>query len=451
MATDAVALQANVLLEDNPAGQLDLVEAQIISHASLDDFHVLERLSASDIAVVFEATCTLPGLPRPLKRYAVKVMLGSQHAVSGDQLAEVGLAPTSAEAATPCPGLPGSLLREWLLSNALPPHPNVVRLLRVGLLDLSGAPAAVVASTAGGAELSSQVVAALADKAGAAAQQLLAKQGKALSPTVAAALRALPEASKAALASWLVQSAAASATASGTTDGSGSSGGETDGSAGAAGAAGAAASVLPPSLAFAVSECAAGSLEAARAAMPSPLPFTALFPLALQLARGLAHAAAYRVAHRDLHPANVLVFPSVASGGVGGAAAVPGGPQTSRYALSDFGSAVRLSGDAMLLPYRGPSQAIGGALAYLPPEVLVAAARAAAGSGWTAGAESAPAGAGAGAAAPAGASFVIPYGKADVWGLGALLVTIATGAHPWPGAFFTTCLSLPRMPVAALC
>jgi serine/threonine protein kinase len=359
-------------------------------------------------------------------------MLGSQHAVSGDQLAEVGLASTSAEAATPCPGLPGSLLREWLLSNALPPHPNVVRLLRVGLLDLSAAPTAAVASAAGGAELASQVAAALADKAGSAGQQLLTKQGKGLSPTVAAALRALPETSKAALASWLVTSTVASAAASGTADASSSSG-ETDGSAGVAGAAGAAAPVLPPSLAFAVSECAAGSLQAARAAMATPLPFTALFPLALQLARGLAHAAAYRVAHRDLHPGNVLVFPSAASGSVGGAAALPGGPQSPRYALSDFGSAVRLPGDALLLPYRGPSQAIGGALAYLPPEVLVAAARAAAGSGWTAGAEGSPTGAGAGAAAPAGTGFVIPYGKADVWGLGALLVTIATGAHPWPG------------------
>lgn len=439
----SVSSVAPVLLEDNPAEDLALVEAQLVSHATLEDFFVDRVREATDVAVIFEGTCRLPGLPNPLKRYAVKVMIGGAHSEADvADMTAAGVAASASKGAA-LAGVPGSLAREWLLSNALPPHPNVARVLRVGCEHLNGFPALarqVLAALSAGAPPSETLSAKLAEAAAAVSGGDVDSDGTGsdasgsgagepsnkVSASLAFMLRELPDALKVALATALAASAASPAF-------------------------GAAAGARAPALAFAVSECASTSLASARDAMPTPLPFPLLFALALQLARGLAHASSFRLVHRDLHPGNVLLFPLAADGssassassgaggslagilgsGTSGAGAAPssaGGSNASvllagagfRAALGDWGAGLRCSNDAMTV--HSPS-VVGGALAYLPPEVLVAAAR------------------GAAAAAAGDAASVVPYGKSDVWGLAALLHTAATGTHPFPG--YPAALSTP--------
>jgi len=261
---------AESALEDYPADQVDLVEFQIVSQALLADFHVLGVKAVTDVAAVIEACCTLPGLPRPMKRYALKVMLGT--AGDGEQGA-LG-------------GVPDCMRLEWRHSNSLPPHANVVRVLRVGVHSLEGATAAALS-------------AAFAGEAHTAGVGSFPSWDV---PAVRSVLPHLPAAVKSAL---LLQAAAVG--------GSDDAAAETTVSVPPHDATilqhhQLAAGAVPPRLAFAVSECGSGSLAAARATLPGPLPFATLFPLALQLSRALAHAAAHRVVHRDLHPGNVLVM-----------------------------------------------------------------------------------------------------------------------------------------------
>lgn len=455
-----------VLLEDNPAEDLALVEAQLVSHATLDDFVVDRVREAGSVAIVFEGTCRLPGLPTPLKRYAIKVMIGgAQSDTDVADMTAAGVAASAAKgvgASAALAGVPGSLAREWLLSNALPPHPNVARVLRVGCAHLGGLPPRqVLAALSAGAPASETLSAKLAEAAAAASSGDVdadadgtSAASSRVSSTLAFVLRELPDAQKVALATALA--------AAGVPPSSGSA-------AGAAAARG-------PALAFAVSECAAASLASARGSMPTPMPFPLLFALALQLARGLAHASSFRLVHRDLHPGNVLLFPLAAGGGAAhsdgstasgslagilgagssgaGAAPAPGGGSNAsvllagagfRAALGDWGAALRCSDDSLTV--RSPAL-VGGALAYLPPEVLVAAARgvaAAASSAAAAAVGGAGDGASAGSAASSSSSSppvsIVPYGKSDVWGLAALLHTAATGAHPFPG--YPAALSTP--------
>jgi serine/threonine protein kinase len=414
------------ILQDEPVSQLEMIEAQLLSHASLEDFRVVGApRQVGDVSAVLEATCGLPGLPRPMKRFALKVMAAFK---SNEGEADDGFGSSIPSSIyQQFPSVPPTLVREWFLSNTLPPHPNVARTVRIGSYDLSGFDGLQLAEAIGSEELRRV---ATADKVRAT------KGKKSLSASLVSVLQSLPSAIKAtvgkALADHLVNDGKESDVPT--------------------------SSTALPGLAFAVSDCATASLGSIRHSLPQPLPFQVLFPIALQLSRALAHVNNYRVAHRDLHPGNVLVFPGTLGNNATGSAMLGGGVEVSvassssssagsttttitntagssspipRYCLADFGSAVKLEGDSMSLPYQHHSQPIGGALAFLPPEVLVAAAKGAAATGWkpSSGTNSA-------AFAVNGKKVTsIPYGKSDVWGLGALLYSIAFGSHPWPGEF----------------
>lgn len=443
---------------DEPSSQVEMIEAQLLSHSSLEDFRALSTRQTGDIAVVFEAVCGVAGLPRPMKRYALKVTAAfKSSAHSGSDGSQGASSSDLYDSSIPeavyqqFPNVPPSLVREWFLSNSLPAHPNCVRTARIGSCDLSQFDALQLADAMGSEDL----------RRAAAADKIKATKGKKpLSVNLVTVLQALPSAIKNTVAKALVDRLAADTKLD-------EDAADVSPSSSSAVTPSSTTTTALPGLAFAVSDCATASLGAIRNTLPQPLPFQVLFPIALQLSRALAHINNYRVVHRDLHPGNVLVFPALDNTGsgtamLGGGVEVKalsagnndngsssnGGGGTSvitnvagsaspipRYCLADFGSAVKLERQSMTMPYHHHSQPIGGALAFLPPEVLVAAAKGAAATGWKPADGSSTGGA---VRAPL-SSMSIPYGKSDVFGLGALLYSLAFGSHPWPGEFFFSC------------
>lgn len=106
-----------------------------------------------------------------------------------------------------------------------------------------------------------------------------------------------------------------------------------------------------------------------------PLPIAGAIRIVLQVAAAMAHAHAVGIIHCDLKPANVLVHAN------------------GRTVVTDFGLAQFVEGDA-----RSSRQAVGGTVGFMAPEIVQHGGR--------------------------------PTPAADVYGIGALLWTLATGSTP---------------------